>query len=505
MIKIIDNFLNKITMYRLVLYYLTGLLLIALIFGFFHILPFSPEILLFSTLLILLACFISNILFAKAFGVEPNSESIYITALILALIIMPVASTDYTGIGFILFASVWAMGSKYIFAIGKKHIFNPAAFGVALAAIMIGQSATWWVAGNLILLPFVLVGGLLIVRKIHRFDLVLSFFAVSLLTIALTSSSQDYFTPIIQTVLHSSFLFLALVMLTEPLTMPPDRTLRILYGAIVGFLFAPNIHFGTYYLTPEIALLIGNIFVYLVSPKGRFILTLKEVVDIGRDEYEFVFTPDHSFSFRPGQYLEWTLGHSNSDDRGNRRYFTIASSPTEDYVRLGVKFYEPASSYKRTLLSMKAGDTISVSSLAGDFVLPRNKDKKMVFIAGGIGITPFRSMTQYMMDNNDPRSAVLLYSNKTADEISYKDTFDRAQEEIGFKTIYALTQDKNKIPGIYNGKIDGVMIAREIPDYKDRIFYLSGPRNMVEAFKKTLKNLGVPWWKIKSDYFPGFA
>ncbi len=505
MITFIDNFLNQITMYRLVLYYLIGLLLLSLGFGFFHILPHSPELLLFSTSLILIACFASNTIFAKAFRVAPNSESIYITALILALIIAPVASTDYAGIGFVIFACAWAMGSKYIFAIGKKHVFNPAAFGIALASIAINQSATWWIAGNLALLPFVLVGGLLIVRKIHRFDLVWSFFVVSLLTVGLTSTSSDYVTPIIQTVLHSSFFFLAFVMLTEPLTMPPRRISRIFYGAIVGFLFAPNIHIGSYYLTPEIALLIGNIFVYFVSPKGRFILTLKEKNNIGKDQYEFVFSTDHSFSFRPGQYLEWTLGHRFADNRGNRRYFTIASSPTDDDVRLGVKFYKPASSYKRALLSMKVDDTISVSNLAGDFVLPKNREKKLVFIGGGIGITPFRSMVKYMIDNKEARNTVLFYSNKTLDEVAYGDTFDRAQTELGLKTIYALSNEKTKIPGMYNGLIDATLIIREVPDYKERIFYISGPRGMVQAFKKTLKNLGVPWWRIKSDYFPGFA
>ena len=291
-------------MYRLVLYYLIGLLLVAFGLSFFHLLPFTPELLIFSTIIILLACYVSNIAFAKVFGVVANIESIYITALILALIIAPVASTDYVGIGFLLFAGAWSMGSKYIFAIGKKHIFNPAAFGVALAVLAIGQSATWWVAGNLYLLPFVFFGGLLIVRKIHRFDLVWSFTIVTFITIILTSGSSNYLTPISQTLLHSSFFFLAFVMLTEPLTMPPNRILRIFYGALVGLLFAPNIHIGTYYFSPEIALLIGNIFVYIVSPKGRFILTLAEKNKIGLDAYEFVFSPDRAFSFRPGQYLE---------------------------------------------------------------------------------------------------------------------------------------------------------------------------------------------------------
>lgn len=501
----IDNFLNKITMYRLVLQYLIVLLVAAAFFGFFTLLPYSPANLAFSTLLILAVCWVTNIAFAKGFGAVPNSESVYITGLILALIITPVAPTNYAGIGFLIFASAWAMASKYIFALGKKHIFNPAAFGVALSAFVLGQSATWWVGGNLPLLPFVLLGGLLIVRKIRREDLVASFSVIALLTVALTTNGASSLTSITQTLLHSSFLFLALVMLTEPLTMPPSRFLRILYAAIVGFLFAPNIHIGGFYFTPELALLIGNIFVYIVSPKGRFMLTLIEKKEIAADTYELVFAPDRVFTFRPGQYLEWTLGHRFADNRGNRRYFTIASSPTEDAVRLGVKFYEPESSFKRALGTMKVNDTVSASHLAGDFVLPKDAKKKLVFIAGGIGVTPFRSMVQYLMDTKDARPVTLLYSNKTASEVAYKETFDAAGQVIGMKTVYALTNEPNPIPGTYAGFIDGALIAREVPDYKERTFYISGPHGMVTAFKKTLREMGVSRFHIKTDYFPGFA
>lgn len=502
----IDNFLNKITMYRLVLYYLVALLIAATLFGLFGILPNSPADITFSTLLILAVCWISNIAFAKAFGAIPNVESVYITGFILALIISPVTPTDYAGVGFLVFASAWSMASKYIFAIGKKHIFNPAAFGVALSALVLGQSATWWVAGNLPLLPFVLIGGLLIVRKIRRFDLVFAFSAIALLTIIATASSTSSpLTTITQTFLHSPFFFLALVMLTEPLTMPPNRILRIVYGAIVGFLFAPNIHIGSFYFTPELALLIGNVFVYFVSPRGRFMLTLIEKNEIALDTYEFVFAPDRTFTFRPGQYLEWTLGHSPSDTRGNRRYFTIASSPTEDTVRLGVKFYTPESTFKRALLEMPLGGTISAAGLAGDFTLPANPKKKLVFIAGGIGVTPFRSQVQYLMDTNDTRSAVLLYSNKTMPEVAYRDTFVRAEQKIGLKTVYALTNEVGPVLGTYAGFIDGALIQHEIPDYKERLFYISGPHGMVTAFKKTLREMGVSRFNIKTDYFPGFA
>ncbi|MDE1925324.1 MAG: RnfABCDGE type electron transport complex subunit D [Patescibacteria group bacterium] len=494
MLQFVDNLLNRVTMYRLVLYYLVALVFAAFVFGFFGLLPYDPTAIAFSTLLIVAVCWATNWIFAKVFEAATNIESVYITALILVLIISPVVATDRTGVGFLIFASVWAMASKYLLAIGKKHIFNPAALAVALTALVLGEPATWWVGGNLALLPIVLVGGLLVVRKIRRFDLVGSFAAVSLITIVATSGSADYLTPVVQTILHSSFFFLAFVMLTEPLTTPPNRLLRVLYGAMVGFLFAPNIHIGGFYLTPELALLAGNVFSYLVSPKGRYMLTLTGIEQAAADAYDFVFTPDRTFKFRPGQYLEWTLGHHYPDDRGNRRYFTIASAPTESNVRLGVKFYNPSSTFKRALASMKPGDKISAAHLAGGFVLPKDKNKKLVFIAGGIGVTPFRSMVRYLLDIKEARPVTMLYANKTAADIAYKDIFDRAQDELGIKTVYAT-----------GSLIDAKLIAQEVPDYRERTFYISGPHSMVDAFKHTLTGMGVSRFKIKTDFFPGFA
>lgn len=492
-------------MYRLVLYYLVALVVVAALYSFFGLLHFTPLELAFSTFVILAACLAGNAAFAKIFGATPNVESVYITGLILTLLINPVAPTDVIGIGFIIFASAAAMASKYLFAIGKKHIFNPAALGVALSALILGQSASWWVGTNAGLLPFVVIGGLLIVRKTRQWELVLSFSFAMLATSILTAPHSDPLTVALQTFIHTPFFFFALVMLTEPLTMPQGRYLRIAYGAIVGFLLASNIHFGAVYLSAEFVLLLGNVFAYVVSPKGRLTLTL-----IGRNKladaaYEFVFLPDRPPSFRPGQYLEWTLGHRGSDTRGNRRFFTIASSPTEKTVRLGVKFYEPGSSFKRALADLKPNETLSASHLAGDFVLPKDPKKKLAFIAGGIGVTPFRSMVQYLIDMKEERPIVLLYSNRTAAEIAYKDVFDRAARELGMKTVYALTNETAPVLGTYDGAINASLVAHEIPDYRDRIFYLSGPHGMVTAFEKTLGAMGVSRWNIKVDYFPGFA
>ncbi len=505
MITAIDNLLNRITMYRLVLYYLLILILAAATFSFFGVLPYSPLMLAFSTLFICIVCWITNSVFAKIFSVATNVESTYITGLILALIITPVALTDYAGMWFLLFASVSAIASKYLLSIRRRHIFNPAAFGVALSALIIGHSATWWVGGNLPLLAFVFIGGVLVMRKTRRIDLVTTFSLVALGTIVVTAPTGNYITPVMQTFLHSPFFFFAFVMLTEPLTMPQNRILRIIYAAIVGFLFAPAIHVGSFYLTPELALLSGNIFSYISNPQGRLVLTLREKRKLATGIYEFIFSINRSFSFRPGQYLEWTLGHQHVDNRGNRRYFTIASSPTEPMMRLGVRFYSYASSYKRALGSMKIGATISASQLSGDFVLPKDPERKIVLIAGGIGVTPFRSMMQYLIDKKELRPIVLLYSSKTLEEVAYREVFDRAEREVGLKTVYVLSHDATRAPNTYNGQIDAALITRQIPDYRERTFYISGPPRMVDAFKKILRDMNISRWRIKTDYFPGLA
>src|SRR5258706_4914734 len=168
MIKLIDNFLNKITMYRLTLYCLIFIWIFGLVLSVLHILPYVPLYVIFSSLLIFLICLFTNALFAYFFKAPSNIESVYITALILMLIISPKNPLDQ--IYFLVLSSILAIASKYVLAINKKHIFNPAAFGVAAAAFLINQYAVWWI-GTLYMAPIILVCGFLIVRQLQRTDL----------------------------------------------------------------------------------------------------------------------------------------------------------------------------------------------------------------------------------------------------------------------------------------------------------------------------------------------
>ena len=443
-VKPIDDILNKITMYRLVLYYLIFLWFFAFILSFFAVLPFTFLQFILSTFVVLVVCWITNKFFSLIFKTVTNLESVYISALILVLIITPFR--NISEIGFLILVSIFAMASKYILAINKKHIFNPAAFAVFATSVLSIGSVSWWV-GNQWMLPVVLIGGILIIRKIQRFILIFSFLAVSLFVISIFSfiNGFNFLQIVFATILDSPILFFAFVMLVEPLTSPARKNLQTIYGIILGILFYPQISIASYYLTPEASLLIGNIFSYIVSPKYKLMLSLREKIKIAPDIYEFVFNLEKKIIFLPGQYLEWTLNLKNPDSRGNRRYFTIASSPTEENLKIGVKFYPDSSSFKKKLISVTENDKVFAGQLSGDFIIPKNNNQKLVFIAGGIGITPFRSMVKYLLDNKIKMPIVIFYSNKSKEEIVYKEIFDDTQEKLGIKTIYTLT-DLDNIP-----------------------------------------------------------
>jgi ferredoxin-NADP reductase len=234
-------------------------------------------------------------------------------------------------------------------------------------------------------------------------------------------------------------------------------------------------------------------------------LTLLRVEKMASGCYDFVFKSNHRLAFKAGQYLDWTMEVKNPDNRGNRRPFTVASAPSGNEVRLGVKFYKAPSAFKRSMLAMRPGDVMFGSQVAGSFTLPKDKSKKLAFIAGGIGVTPFRSMVEDMVDRREAPPVVMFYGNNSIGDIAYAELFDRAERELGIKTVYAVVEDARLDTNMHHGFIDAALIRREMPDFQERTFYISGPRAMVLGFQGVLKQLGISRSRIKVDFFPGFA
>lgn len=569
-LKKIDKFVNGITMYRLTFYglfFITVWALVLSVLGLIGLINFGYGFLsLFASLMLLqIVCHIANLLFSKIFKAPTNIESVYVTAFILFLILPPAGSFAgwSTSIATLAIAGIIAMASKYMLAIGKKHIFNPAAVSAFITGMIFTTgTAIWWVGSIYLLIPVVVVG-FLIVRKIHRFQLFFSFILSSIVTLFIVGlangtliagtmsaagmTGTDQTMSVVQAMpsflgglfISWPLIFFGTIMLTEPLTTPPTKKLQVMYGVLVGIIFGLPYHIGNIYATPELALIIGNIFAYLVSPKQRLILRLKEKKEIASNIFHFSFSSSSPLIYTPGQYIEWTLPHEHPDDRGNRRYFTIASSPTEEDISIGVKIIPiitqsagagvnpnnatnatqgnnstntappvHPSSFKARLIDMQPSSpssTIVATQVSGDFIMPKNQSTPLVFIAGGIGITPFRSMIKFLVDSNQKRDIVLFYACVNPKELAYTDLFEKATH-VGVKFVPIIT-NKEFVPENWNGYTGFLTknaIEKYVPNFTSRTYFLSGPSAMVDSYRSMLREMNINRKQIRTDYFPGF-
>lgn len=498
----IDRLLNGVTMYRLVVYGLCVLVAAAFALNVTGTLSLPAKSMAASLAGLLTICYLASKLFTLVWQAPANTESTLITALILFLILPP--PTTLNRFLIILLAGLLAVASKYLLALHNKHLFNPAAIAVVIIGLMGLLHATWWV-GSSAMLPFTLVLGLLIIRKIRRGYMFAAYLVASLaVNVAIGLHHNRAVFDIIRLAFTSSpLIFLGTVMLTEPSTAPPRRLHQIIYGGLVGGLSISQLHFRSLSTTPEISLVLGNIYSYIYSPKRRWLLRLKSKTQLSLNAYDFCFESSSKLEFEPGQYLEWTLPHKSVDARGNRRTFSIASSPSENVIRLGVKFYQPGSSFKSVLKTLSPGQTLIAGQLAGDFVLPKGKSQKLVFIAGGIGITPFRSMLKQLVDTGARRDIVMFYQASDPAEFSYGDVLKEAANS-GLKLVKVLSGPGDKSWTGYRGFLTSEIVKKEVPDFAQRQFYVSGPDAMVRANRSMLIGVGVPRRQIKTDYFPGY-
>lgn len=504
LLRKIDKMLNDITMYRLLLYGLGILIAIGVSYGYAGVISISGTDLLVSTGILVFICYAVNRLLAYIYKAAYNIESSLITALILACIMPP--PTTLTRAMAIAVTGIIATASKYVISVHHKHVFNPAAYAALIVGLIGFRHASWWI-GTPNMLPFVLVLGLLVTRKIRRFELLLSFIISALLMMFLVALLNDQALGLTfkNAFLSWPLVFFGTIMLTEPATIPPTRYYRILYGILVGALFSMQLPFVGMSSSPELALLLGNIFAYMLSSKRKLTLTLKEKRQLTPQVYDFRFAVSGSpLNFQAGQYLEWTLPHKGPDSRGNRRTFTIASSPTEKDLHVGIKFYEPSSTFKKTLRALEPGGQITAGQLAGDFTLPADQNKNLIFIAGGVGITPFISMLDYMEDSGRKCNATLFYLISTAQESAYKDKLE-GYKALGLKVVYILGTNSPAVGwNGYTGRLTPEILNREVADYTKAACYISGPNVMVSSYKQLLRSMGLKRHQIITDYFAGY-
>jgi ferredoxin-NADP reductase len=209
--------------------------------------------------------------------------------------------------------------------------------------------------------------------------------------------------------------------------------------------------------------------------------------------YSFYFDAPEGITWTAGQFLHYTLNHPNADDRGIKRWFTISTAPFEKLVRITTRINEEkSSSFKSALMQLKEGDQIESEAPEGDFVFG-DPNKKYVFFAGGIGITPFRSMLAQLEHEGKDFKVDFLYANRT-DQLVFGDELSRLEQKHADFHIRKFIGD-NKVT---------LETLKPYMDDQDTIIYVSGPEPMVEDFDKQLKDAGMNEERVKGDYFPNY-
>jgi ferredoxin-NADP reductase len=208
--------------------------------------------------------------------------------------------------------------------------------------------------------------------------------------------------------------------------------------------------------------------------------------------------------FKPGQYFFVTLpdvGHQ--DERGLRRHITVVTSPNENGV-LGLATRMRDSAFKRSLGELPVGAEVEVEQPKGDFGLPDDTSRPLVFIAGGIGITVFRSMLRYIREEKLPYRVTLIYSNRDRESTPFLDELRELEHELpGFRLILTMTQDSS-----WDGETRKVD-AQFIQDYLEGnlnqyTFLVAGPPAMTEAVEKALEAAGIDGENVVAERYSGY-
>lgn len=223
------------------------------------------------------------------------------------------------------------------------------------------------------------------------------------------------------------------------------------------------------------------------------------------DTKTFLFTRPKGFSYLAGQYVYLTLPHlEKPDERGDTRHFTLSSSPTEENLTITVRM-RAESGYKQTLDAYPTGTEISMRGPNGFFTLERdNETEQQVMIAGGIGITPYRSIIKYVADKALSVPIHLIYSNSIPEEIVFKNELDKiTKEHKNIQVTYTITrpeESKVKWTGP-TSRIDANFLKKH-PLLTT--FWLCGPPAMVGAMEEVLSSLNIPSDRVKIEKFTGY-
>lgn len=227
---------------------------------------------------------------------------------------------------------------------------------------------------------------------------------------------------------------------------------------------------------------------------------------VAEETMSFYFEKPEGFVFKAGQYVDLTLIDPPETDReGNSRSLSIASAPFESDFMITTRLRD--SSFKRTLRDQFSNIDIKIDGPFGSFTLQKNTERPAVFLMGGIGITPARSIILQATQELLSHRIYLFYSNRRPEDAVFLEDFRMAAEKNkNFTFIPTMTNlEGSQMPWEgERGYIDQELLQKYLPDSKSPIYYTAGPIAMVNAMREILNTAGIDDDDIRSEEFAGY-
>jgi ferredoxin-NADP reductase len=237
-----------------------------------------------------------------------------------------------------------------------------------------------------------------------------------------------------------------------------------------------------------------------------FICKLQDRKEVAEGTMALRFEKPSGWAFKAGQYLDMTLlDPPESDAAGNVRSFSIASAPHEETLMVATRMRDTA--FKRVLRMMPIGAPVRIEGPSGDLILQKDLTRAAVFLAGGIGITPFRSIVHWAAKEKLPNRIVLFYSNRRPEDTLFLTELQSLERDNPkYKLIASMTEmEKSHQP--WNGEtglIDQGMLGRHLKDAASPIYYVAGPPAMVKGLHEMLSKAGLDDDDIRVEEFAGY-
>ncbi len=241
-------------------------------------------------------------------------------------------------------------------------------------------------------------------------------------------------------------------------------------------------------------------------PVSAYASRLLNRVEVAEGTIAFHFEKPTGFDFKPGQSADLTLPNPpETDAEGNVRTFSIASAPFEDQLMFATRMRDTA--FKRSLKKMPLGTVVKMDSAMGSFTLHKNSAKPAVFLAGGIGVTPFSSIVRQADHARAPHKLYLFYSNRRPEDAPFVEVLQNLEKtNPQFRFIATMTEMRRskKTWNGETGRIDQEMLSKYLNELRGPIYYVAGPPALVSGMRKMLVASGVDEDDIRSDEFSGY-